>query len=978
MKMKIKTSQISISALFSGCAAILVIAQLNVSGQTLVNRYSFTDDGTHTNIVDSVGGTNWYGTLPNGGDLVDVPGQLILAASGDQFVQLPSGILSNYTAVTIDCWATFGTLPANCFLYGFGNTDTGGAGEDYIFCQPENGRIAITGVDPGYQGEQGTGGAGNFSSQTLHVTSVYNPVAGYVELYTNGVLVSADNTVTVPMSSVNDVLNYIGRSLYTGDAYMDIELNEFRIWNGALNGLQVAGCDVAGPDTVGNAADAGTVTGIQLSIPSYQLIQGGNELPTVTAQTTLLAYSVPITRLATYSSANTNVIIINSTNDQIQAVGQGSANVIATYAGISSTQTITVVQPASVLTHRYSFHDADNGSGNIGSTVADSVGGSAWNGLLPNGAGLTGSQVQLTNSDLQYVQLPVGIISNYNAVTIEAWATFPDTLPGACFFFAFGNQDGGGLGENYIYMQPASGHIGIGGQDPGYVGEQDAGTYGNLSSHTNIHITAVFNPQANWIAVYTNGILAGKNTATSWQLNNVSSVLNYIGRSLYSGDSQSMDVDVSEYRIYNGALTPQGIAISDAGGPTSIPSGVTNGPGALLSLSIQAPATLQPLQTGSVKLLANYANLTNWDIIGNSIFPPAGLTISTSDTNVLVYGSGGVLQGGNPGTAKVIIVYQGTTNTASVTVTQSTAPILAHRYSFFDEPSGSLVATDSVAGFNGTLQGSANITGGQLVIPNTAQTAPAPDYLLLPNGILTNSVDGVGTNYNDPAVTVEAWASFGPSQGYWAALFDFGYTDAGGDGAYDIHLGQLGGSTVYGISDSDNANNDYQSTTAGSIVGTTNLHVVVIFNPPAEYLACYTNGVLASKVNGITITMAGVWGTLNKIGADLWPDPGMQGSVSEFRIYNGVMSPNDVAATQVLGPTQVLSSRVSLSIVKTSGGNLLISWPVAGGSYALQSNTSVTAGKWTTISTPAAQIVGNQWQVTLPISGGTKFYRLAR
>jgi len=154
--------------------------------------------------------------------------------------------------------------------------------------------------------------------------------------------------------------------------------------------------------------------------------------------------------------------------------------------------------------------------------------------------------------------------------------------------------------------------------------------------------------------------------------------------------------------------------------------------------------------------------------------------------------------------------------------------------------------------------------------------------------------------------------------------------------------------------------------------------VVVIFNPPAEYLACYTNGVLASKVNGITITMAGVWGTLNKIGADLWPDPGMQGSVSEFRIYNGVMSPNDVAATQVLGPTQVLSSRVSLSIVKTSGGNLLISWPVAGGSYALQSNTSVTAGKWTTISTPAAQIVGNQWQVTLPISGGTKFYRLAR
>jgi len=772
------------------------------------------------------------------------------------------------------------------------------------------------------------------------------------------------------MSSVSNQLNYIAKSLYTGDSYMDIELNEFRIWNGALNGLQVAGCDVAGPDTVGSAADAGTITSIQLSVPAYQLIQGGNEMPTVTAQTSVLPYPVTITRLATLSSGNTNVITINGANNQIMAVGQGSANVIAAYGGVYSTQVVTVVQPVAILSHRYSFSDADNGSGNIGSTVADSVGGPAWNGMLPNGGGLTGSQLQLTNASLQYVKLPVGIISNYTAVTIEAWATFPDTLPGACFFFAFGNQDGSGLGNNYIYMQPTSGHIGIGGNDPGYVGEEDAGTYGNLSSHTNLHITAVFNPQANWIAVYTNGILAGKNTATTWQMNNVSSVLNYIGRSLYSGDSQSMDVNVDEYRIYSGALTPQGIAISDAAGPNSIPATVTNGPGALLSLSIQAPATLQPLQTGPVKLLANYANLSNWDIIGNSIFPPAGLTVSVSNTNVLAYANGN-LTGVNAGTASVITVYEGLTNTASVTVAQAAAPILAHRYSFFNEPSGSLIATDSVAGFNGTLQGSANITGGQLVIPNTAQAAPAPDYLLLPNGILTNSVDGIGTNFNFPAVTVEAWATFAPSQGYWAALFDFGYTDAGGAGAFDIHLGQLGGSTVYGISDSDNANNHNQSTTAGSVRGMTNVHIVVVFNPTAGYLACYTNGVLASQINGITISMAGVWGTLNKVGA------GMQGSISEFRIYNGVMSPNDVAAAQVLGQTQVLTTNVRL-VAAASAGNVTLSWPVAGGAFTLQSNPSLTSGTWQTVSTPAAQIAGNLWQVTLPNSGGSKFYRLAR
>ena len=966
--MKTSMNHTGRKALLWSFSLITLIIQWTASGQTLVNRYSFTDDGTGTNVVDSVGGPAWYGQIPNGGDFASLPGQLLLSAASAQYVQLPVGILSNYNAVTIDCWATFGSLPGNCFLYGFGNTDAGGLGENYIFCQPQNGRIAITGVDPGYTGEQGCGGAGDFSSQTVHVTSVYNPVLGYIELYTNGVLVSANNGVTVQMSSISNQLNYIARSLYTPDSYMDVALNEFRIWNGALNGLQVAGCELGGPDTV--SLSAGTVTSIQLQVPFFQLVQGGSESGTVSATASLFPSPISITRLCAYASGNTNILTVNS-NGVITAVGQGSATIVASYSSLTSTQTITVVQPASVLAHRYSF-TAD---------ASDSVGGAAWNGTLPNGGTFAGNQVQLAAASSQYIQLPAGIISNYAAVTIEAWASFPTALPGNCFFFGFGNTDGGGAGENYIYLQPSAGHIGIGGNDPGYVGEQQAGTYGNLSLKSNIHITAVFNPQANWIAVYTNGILAGKNLAATWQLNQISSVLNYIARSLYNGDSY-MDVNVDEYRIYNGALTGQGVAISDAAGPNSIPAGVTNGPGALLSLSIQAPATLQCLQAGSVKLLANYTGLTGWDILGNSVLPPAGLTVTISDTNVLAYANG-ILTGNNAGTASIVTVYQGITNAASITVIQPPPAILAHRYSFFNEPDGSLTATDSVAAANGTLVGSANITGGQLVIPNTAQTAPAPDYLLLPDGILTNAVNGilatngVGTIYNDPAVTVEAWATIAPSQGYWAALFDFGYQNASSAAAYDIHVGQLGGNTTFGIADSNDANGHNQTGTAGSVRGTTNLHIVAIFDPPAGYLACYTNGVLASLLNNVTISMAGVWGTLNKVGADLWPDPGMQGSISEFRIYNGVLSPNDVLSTQVLGPTQVLASSVNLS-ARISGGNLVISWPVAGGAYSLQSKSSLTSGTWTTAASPTQQIVGSQWQVTVPNTGGTKFYRLVR
>jgi alpha-L-arabinofuranosidase len=208
----------------------------------LVHRYSFSEV-SGTNVADSVGGLMWQGTLPNGGTFAN--GQLSLAAGSSQFVDLPPGILSNYTKVTIDVWAAFGTLPNNCFLYGFGNKN-GSVGEDYIFCQPKDGRIAIT--DGNWTGEQGTGDGGNWSGQTVHITSVFNPPAGYVALYTNGVLASQNNAITKSLTSVSNVFSYIARSLYSGDAYFNVSLDEFRIYSGVLSAAEIATAHALGPD----------------------------------------------------------------------------------------------------------------------------------------------------------------------------------------------------------------------------------------------------------------------------------------------------------------------------------------------------------------------------------------------------------------------------------------------------------------------------------------------------------------------------------------------------------------------------------------------------------------------------------------------------------------------------------------------------------------------------------------------------------
>ncbi|MGA2175983.1 MAG: alpha-L-arabinofuranosidase C-terminal domain-containing protein [Verrucomicrobiota bacterium] len=267
----------------------------------------------------------------------------------------------------------------------------------------------------------------------------------------------------------------------------------------------------------------------------------------------------------TYSSADANVAVVDAYGN-VTGVGPGTTSITANYGslGLSASQSVRVVGLPNTLVHRYSFSDFPGSN-----TVADSVGGSAWNGTLPNGGTFGSGQLTLASASQQYVQLPAGILSNYTAVTIEAWVTFPDQLPVNCFFYGFGNTDGSGNGENYIFCAPQGGRIAVTAADPGYTGEQNATGAGDLSYNTNLHFVAVYDPPAGFLALYTNGALAAINTAVSVPLSAVSPLLNYIGRSLYNVDPYP-DISLDEFRIYSGALDSAEIAATQALGPNQL------------------------------------------------------------------------------------------------------------------------------------------------------------------------------------------------------------------------------------------------------------------------------------------------------------------------------------------------------------------------------------------------------------------------
>ena len=154
--------------------------------------------------------------------------------------------------------------------------------------------------------------------------------------------------------------------------------------------------------------------------------------------------------------------------------------------------------------------------------------------------------------------------------------------------------------------------------------------------------------------------------------------------------------------------------------------------------------------------------------------------------------------------------------------------------------------------------------------------------------------------------------------------------------------------------------------------------MTAVFDPPAGYLALYTNGALAGINTSVTTTFSSVNDLFSYVGRSLYSaDPYPDFTLDEFRIYTGALAASEIAATQVLGPNQLLSTASPAISASVSGDNATLSWPLAAAGYTILTTTNLATGNWMAAgATP--QIVGNQWQAVLPVAGDTRFYRLEK
>lgn len=210
----------------------------------IVHRYSFEQD-----TKDSVGSA--HGTLMGGATIGG--GALVLeGGSSGQYLNLPNHLINGLTNLTIEAYVTWSGSAGKDWqrIFDFGVTDAGedklGDGATYLFLSARAFRACYQGKTP--KAEVFVDSNAPLAAEPVQVAVVVNSTGQKLELYVNGTN-RGFTTLDQPLSAIDDVNNWIGRSQYMSDEYFAGKISEFRIYDAALTGPQLMTARLMGENT---------------------------------------------------------------------------------------------------------------------------------------------------------------------------------------------------------------------------------------------------------------------------------------------------------------------------------------------------------------------------------------------------------------------------------------------------------------------------------------------------------------------------------------------------------------------------------------------------------------------------------------------------------------------------------------------------------------------------------------------------------
>ena len=920
----------------------------------MTHRWSFNGDFT-----DSIAGPSFTATAS--GNALISGNQLVLDGSGGNsqtagatFVQLPPNLLLGYSSVAIETWYTDNCGDDNtrnwARIWDFG---TPGGGNNlfvtpYVSGERDTMRTSLNINNTGEWQVHNVRPSTNVEHQLVFVEDFSNRVA-YV--YVDGVQVGQNKSFQRQPTDLGQTAgDWIGRSQYPDPLFVG-SVDELRIYNGTLDPEQIAIDFATGPDLINT--NPGPVLSVSVAL-SNNIVVGNILSAQVSAAYTGIP-NVPLSsRLSTWTSSNPSVARVDQYGE-VTAVSPGTATISATFRSVTGTTNITVLASSGpTLQHRYSF--ASDGTDSIAGSNATLSGSAAivsGSVVIPDGAG--------------FVQFPGHLFDTNSEVTLEAWCVTSNNASSGSRMMDFGTSgfSGSGIvttafglctranGSDYAALRPSPNILG----GVPSINSRLARAPSGLS-----HLAWVISDINRRVDFYLNGDLVDRfpydtrpweTMGGSMQFANIlgyqytNQTEGWIGLNVGAGASGWIG-SVDEFRIWNGALNPLQMKVSDLNGKDN----ASIDPGAAQSLTMALSDTnmvVGAIQHPSVS--ATFANVTG--SIDISAVP--GVVLSSDNSAVVAvtgYGLGyGQLHALTTGTAHITATYGGQSSTKTVTVVAKPQLVLTHDYTF----SGN--ANDSVGNANGTVFGGVTFTSGGATFDGAIHPA---SYIKLPSDLISG--------YD--VVTFEAFYT-ATSTGNQQRLWDFG-------DRVSANGGITGSGYIFdapGINTTSLPNGTPAPGAAVTVPG--NLAVgyqAVTVDSINHILTLYTNGVFAGSTTNPAINLANVVDNNSQLGLSQWADPALNGTIREFRIYYGVMSAGQVATSFSAGAT---GSAAVLSVTAGPGpGQVTVSWPASFTGYSLQMTTSLNPASWVPAGAPTQ--VGNQEQVVVSTTGSTTFFRLIK
>ncbi|MES2477144.1 MAG: LamG-like jellyroll fold domain-containing protein [Verrucomicrobiota bacterium] len=821
----------------------------------------------------------------------------------DDFVSLPTAA-ADYQDISVAAWVFWTGGTANQRVFDFGN-DT----SQYLFLSPNSGGLRFAIKNGG--AEQAVTSTALATGQWVHLVVTLG--GNTATLYANGAVLGTNNAVTINPGDFKPKFNHIGKSQWP-DPLFNGMIDGFRIYNYAITPAEIAVLmDEVPAVPVGVTATPKT-SRIDLV---WSASQGAQTYSVKRSETSGGPYTVIASGLTSTTYSNTGLTngipyhyVISATNAKGESADSAQATAVA----------------SDVL----AWLKFDETSGGI---AADSSG-NGWNATLVNTPvwtpGLFNGCINLPATAQQSLTLPTGIVSGLADFTISGWvkvnafSTFS-----RIFDFGTGTNNYMFLTPQYTATAPNAAKFRFAIRTPS-VGEQQLTSSTAVAAGTWLHYAVTLS--GNTGKMYLNGALAATNTGMTLRPSSLgSTMLNFLGDSQFGSDP-IFNGALDDFRIHSRALTEAEILAATTPQPEV--------PTELAALAGDATVTLN-------WTAANFATAYNVKRATASGGPYTLVGSGITETTFTDTGMANDITYFYIATATNAQGESASSNTVTVT------PNYLRAHLKFDESDGITAADATGHGWSGTIAGGPIFETGK---NNNALTlaSASSQYAALPAGIVNGMTD----------TTIMSWVKVS-SLATWQRIFDFGT----GTGNYMFLTTQSAAGGNAGkmrfaiLSPSVTGEQGINASTALP-VGTW-AHVAVTLSGSTATL--YLNGVQVGQNPAMTLTPASLGNTTqNYLGKSQWPDPYLNASLDDFRIYSRALTAGEINHfASPLSAPQDLAASAGFQQIE-------LRWDAVANaaSYTVKSSTS-EGGPYTTV---ASSLTNSIFVHTALPLGITRYY----